>query len=282
MFTSRKPIVALGLVASLLLAGCGAPAIGTLAPVSKVNKTAVTAGVQAPAPSVSVKRGPIEAGRQVHVPMQSSLLVAGSAEMAEDEVAELADSLGFDLLAESTLGTKFSKSGLIRSTETGFALVTTTGLFKKKETVYNLTGSPDALSALSASQNKKALVKGVLIGDTVTVATTKKQINFASLFNVFTKGKVVGHVVGTDGKALADVKVAVKSDKGFTFSALSNAEGEYEIKGLEPGKYDVTLAKDGFQSTPKGTFEVKKRHSVKLEATLAAVEAPAADETAAE
>lgn len=278
MFQSRKSAVALSLVASLLLAGCGAPALGTLAPISNATKTSVASGLQAPAPSVSVIRG---AERQHELPapsLSSSLRLAGSAEMAEDELAEMADSLGFEVLAESTLGTKFGKSGTIRSTETGFELVTTKGLFKKTETAYDLAASPALLDDLSAIQNKKALVKGVLIGETVTVSSVKKQLSFASLFNWFTKGKIVGRINGVDGKAVADVKVSLKSEKGHVFSALSDAEGEYEVKGLEAADYEVTLSKDGFKSTAKSSFTVEKRHAVKLEATLAPVEAPVAAE----
>lgn len=282
MFQSRKSAVVLSLVASLLLAGCGTPALGTLAPVAKAGKTSVAAGIKAPAPSVTVIRG---AERQ-HLPaapaLTSNVRLAGSAEMAEDELAEMADSLGFDLLAESSLGAKFGKSGTIRSTETGFELVTTKGLFKKTETTYELAATPALLDELSAIQNKKALVKGVLIGDTVTVASVKKQLSLASLFNWFTKGKIVGRVAGVDGKPVADVKVAIKSEKGHIFSALSDAEGEYEVKGLEAADYEVTLSKDGFKSTAKSSFTVKKRHAVKLEATLAPTEAPEADAVAAE
>ena len=282
MFQSRKPVVALSLVASLLLAGCGAPAMGTLAPISKVGKAPVTAAVKAPAPTVSVTRG-VERQHELPAPtLVSSVRLAGSAEMAEDELAEMADSLGFEVLAESSLGQKFGKSGTVRSTETGFELVTTTGLFKKKETAYTLTASPELLDDLSDVQNKKALVKGVLIGETVTVSSVKKQLSFASLFNWFTKGKIVGRVNGVDGKPVADVKVALKNEKGHTFSALSDAEGEYEIKGLEAADYEVTLSKEGFKSTAKSSFTVKKRHAVKLEATLAPIDAPVIEDDAAE
>lgn len=272
MFQSRKSAVALSLVASLLLAGCGAPAVGTLAPVSKVGKAPVAAGVKAPAPTVTVTRG-AERQHELPAPQLSTIRLAGSAEMSEDELAEMADSLGFEVLAESSLGMKFGKSGTVRSTETGFELVTTTGLFKKTQTAYELDATPALLDELSAVQNKKALVKGVLIGDTVTVSSVKKQLSLSSLFNWFTKGKIVGRINGTDGKAIADVRISLKNDKGHTFSALSDAEGEYEIKGLEPADYEVTLSKAGFKSTDKSKFTVKKRHAVKLEATLAPVDA---------
>jgi hypothetical protein len=79
-------------------------------------------------------------------------------------------------------------------------------------------------------------------------------------------------VVGADGKAIADVKVLLKSAEGFTFSALSDAEGEYEIKGLVPGAYKASLTKDGFKAVADQGITVEKRHSVKLEGELVAAE----------
>ncbi|MFN3430434.1 MAG: carboxypeptidase-like regulatory domain-containing protein [Candidatus Sericytochromatia bacterium] len=281
MFASRQSFVALGLVASLLLAGCGAPAVGTLAPVSKGGKAPVTAGIQAPAPSVTVTRG-TDAGRQVHVPLNSSVTVS-HVDMTEDEMAEDASFLGLSLfaaVAESKVGQKFNKTGIVRKTETGWAFTASKGLFKKKEnTVFTLTGSEIILNAIAGRENKKALIKGVVDKDNVvTVESVKGLADLGFLTNWFTKGKAVGEVTDAAGKALTDVKVSVKSADGFVLSATSNADGEFEIKGLTPDTYTVTFSKAGFKPASQ-TFTVAKRQSVNLVASLVAVPVETTPET---
>jgi hypothetical protein len=274
MFGTRKSAVALSLVASLFLAGCGAPAVGTLAPVAKVNRTPIAAGALAPAPSVTVSHG--DAARQVHVPLKSTVSVS-QADMTEDEMAEDSSFLGLNLFAataQSKAGQKFNKTGIVRRTETGWAFTASKGLFKKKEnSVYTLTGSDVILSAIAGRENKKALIKGVVDKDNVvTVESVKGLADMGFLLNWFSKGKAVGEVKDSDGKALIDVKVTVKSSDGFVLSALSNADGEFEIKGLTPDSYTATFSKDGYQSASQ-PFTVAKRQSAQLVATLAPVPA---------
>lgn len=270
MFATRKSAVALSLVASLLLAGCGAPAVGTLAPI-KVNKAPIAAGIAAPAPSVSVTRD--AAGRQVHVPVSS--VSVSTAAMTDDEIAEDASFLGFNLFAavtQSKAGQKFNKTGIVRKTETGWAFTASKGLFKKKEnTVFTLTGSDVILNAIAARENKKALIKGVVDKDNVvTVESVKGLADMGFLLNWFTKGKAVGEVKDADGHALSGVHVTVKSSDGFVLSADSDEQGEFEIKGLTPDSYTATFAKDGFLSASQ-PFTVAKRQSAQLVATLAPV-----------
>jgi hypothetical protein len=278
MFATCKPTVALSLVATLFLAGCGAPMVSTLAPVSKVGKAPVAAGAQLPAPSVTVIRGE-SAGRQAPAPLKSTVSVS-LVDMTEDEIAEDASFLGLQLQAAVTskVGQKFNKTGIVRSTESGFAFQASKGLFKKKEnTVFTLTGSPLILEALAKRENKKALIKGVVDKDNiVTVESVKGLADLGFLTNWFSKGKAVGEVTGVDGKAMTDVKVTIKSTDGFLQSTTSNTDGEFEIKGLTPDAYTVTFAKDGFQSASQ-TFTVAKRQSVNLVATLAPVPAPEAE-----
>lgn len=274
MFRSRQHVVALSLVASMALAGCAAPGM-SVAPAAKAGKAPLVNVTGMPSMTVTHQ----EAARAAAPAPKSSLLVS-TVEMTEDEIAEDAVSLGYDTQAvvASKLGQKFNKTGIVRSTETGFALETTKGLFKKKkDTVFTLTGTPDVLASLSKRENKKALIKGVVDKDNiVTIESVKGLADLGFLTNWFSKGKVVGSVSDAAGNGVADVRVAVKSADGFTFSALSDADGEFEIKGLTPGAYAVSLTKDGFQAITGEAITVAKLKSVKLDATMAAapVEAP--------
>lgn len=283
MFVSKKSVAALSLVAALVLSGCGAPTAGLIAPSVKVSRTAATALV--PAPSISVSHGSVSRQNLPAAAVKASTLqLVENTEMSQEEVAALADSLGYSVQAESTMGSLFGETGMVRTTESGFALVVTKGIFKKTETIYTLDAAGDVADALSARQNKKAFVKGVLYENNhVKVSSVKSELNLSALFNVFTKGKLAGHVDGPDGQPLADVKVTVKSSQGFTYSATSGADGDYTIKGLEPGDYTASLSKDGFKSASKA-ITIAKRHSLKLQGDLAAVDAepaptPAPDAT---
>ncbi|MCY4552688.1 MAG: carboxypeptidase-like regulatory domain-containing protein [Candidatus Poribacteria bacterium] len=46
--------------------------------------------------------------------------------------------------------------------------------------------------------------------------------------------------------ALSDVKVVIESADRIVFSDTSNADGEYECRGLSPGRYLISLHKDGY------------------------------------
>ena len=276
MFGSKKSI-ALALVSALLLSGCGAPAVGMLNP-SAVRTNKVAPVQQAPAPTVSVIRGqapaaaPIQLERQHEVPGPvSTLRILGSADMSEDEIAEDLELSNMSILAaDGYLGQKISKTGLVRKTADGYAFEVTSGVFKKTTSVYALSAKGDDLTKIADRVNKKALIKGTFDEDQVlTVTAVKSWLNLSAMFNVFTKGRVVGVVTGADGKALADVKVTVESKDGFIFSELSDAEGEFAIKGLSAGDYKVTLAKAGFQAIQSRTVSVAKRKAVKLEGSLA-------------
>ena len=45
---------------------------------------------------------------------------------------------------------------------------------------------------------------------------------------------------------LSDVKVVIKSTNRIVFSGTSNADGEYECRGLSAGRYLISLHKDGY------------------------------------
>lgn len=59
-------------------------------------------------------------------------------------------------------------------------------------------------------------------------------------------GSLKGQVTDPSGAVLVSATVTAKSATGQTFSAVSNSQGTYEIKGLPPGKYTVTATARGF------------------------------------
>ena len=48
------------------------------------------------------------------------------------------------------------------------------------------------------------------------------------------------------GPVLSDVKVVIESTDRIVFSDTTNADGEYEYRGLSPGRYLISLYKEGY------------------------------------
>src|SRR5436305_4058867 len=68
-------------------------------------------------------------------------------------------------------------------------------------------------------------------------------------------GSLKGQVLDPSGAVVAGATVTVKSAAGQTASATSNSQGLYEIKGLAPGAYSVTVTVQAF--TPFSTDNVQ-------------------------
>ena len=61
-------------------------------------------------------------------------------------------------------------------------------------------------------------------------------------------GWITGTVRDSSGGVVAGADVTVTNvDKGTTFSAKTNSDGDYLVAGLVAGKYDVTVAEAGFK-----------------------------------
>ena len=59
-------------------------------------------------------------------------------------------------------------------------------------------------------------------------------------------GSLKGQVTDPSGAVLVSATVTAKSATGQTFTAVSTQQGNYDIKGLPPGKYTVTAVAKGF------------------------------------
>lgn len=59
-------------------------------------------------------------------------------------------------------------------------------------------------------------------------------------------GSLKGQVTDPSGAVIVSATITVKSASGQTFTAVSNAQGTYELKGLAPGLYSLTATAKGF------------------------------------
>ncbi len=84
-------------------------------------------------------------------------------------------------------------------------------------------------------------------------------------------GTVKGTCTDKDGKPIADAVVEwLSTDSGHKYSIKTNSKGEYFSLGITPGKYKVTLTKDGvaifnFNGVPVATEELKVDFDMKKE-----------------
>lgn len=282
-----RRIAAVSLVSTFLLAGCGAQKAALTSAPAPTKRAPIAAGIIANnaarlAPTVGVIRG--QAAVEGAPELVSTLRVLGRHNMADEELAEDAESQGYSLFAASDKASKpFNKTGFVRRTETGFMMEGKKGGFfskKEKDNFVLVAGTTAITSQLNTRVDKKALIKGIVDKDNVvTVTSVKGLADLGFLTNWFTKGKIAGTVTDSvTDKPLEGVDVLCKSEDGFLFKAVSDEDGEFEVKSLTPGNYFLTLSKDGYKgvASPANDPEVVgKRERVEYTAELAPV--PAAD-----
>ena len=74
-------------------------------------------------------------------------------------------------------------------------------------------------------------------------------VGIARTQGVGASGEIRGTVTDPTGAVVAGAKVeALEVDKGISYSATSNSNGEYQIAGLPPATYRVTAQNSGFQT----------------------------------
>jgi hypothetical protein len=265
--------LAFSLATSVLLAGCGSQT-GAMLTSGAATAAIATQGL---APSVGIARSASEATVQV-VPgntqlsasaLQTTVHMVGETEMTDDEIADDADAIGFNVLS-----TAASERGFVRRTASGWALETTTGIFKKTKVNFVLSGTAGVLAKIAAQENKKSKLTGTLddAGKTLDVSTVSSALDFGKLTNWFTKGKFNGIVKDAFtrepvGTALVQ---ATSSSGGFVFTATTSPLGEFAIKGLEPGDYTLSVSKAGYQAKTSDVYSLKARKKVQVGIELAA------------
>lgn len=89
----------------------------------------------------------------------------------------------------------------------------------------------------------------------------------ANLFAQAT-GSIKGQVLDPSGAVVAGASVTVKSASGQTATATSNAQGSYEIKGLAPGAYSVTVTAQGFSPFTTDNVQVAAGKAMSFDVPL--------------
>ncbi len=99
---------------------------------------------------------------------------------------------------------------------------------------------------------------------------------WTSLAVAQTTGSVKGVCKDVDGKPITQAQVEwISTDTGHKYSLKTNNKGEYFSLGITPGKYNVTLSKDGkevytLKNVPVGMDETVQDFDMKKEQAVAA------------
>lgn len=89
----------------------------------------------------------------------------------------------------------------------------------------------------------------------------------ASLFAQST-GVIKGQVTDPSGAVVTDATVTAKSTGGQATTVVSNKQGNYEIKGLAPGKYDISVVSKGFAKYETQDLTLEAGHAQQLDIAL--------------
>lgn len=254
------------LVLALALSGCGTSGPAALASVRTTVPQAslqTASAIVAPGTSrATVTVQPGTAPERQHTAL-STVTVMSTETMTDSELQDDAESLGFSIMSTAT-----SKRGFVRRTAGGWALETTTGVFKKTTVDYTLTGTAGALAQVAARENKKTKITGTLddAGTSIAVSTVASAMDLGVLTNWFTKGKFDGVVKDrTSRLPIAGATItATAASGGFQFTDTTTPLGEFAIKCLEPGTYTISITKGGYVAAADLTQALKARKKVDL------------------
>ena len=92
----------------------------------------------------------------------------------------------------------------------------------------------------------------------------------ATAFAQISTGKIVGLVQDSSGGVLPGVSITIRNvDTGTSRDAVTNDRGQYEVPGLQPGRYQVGAELQGFRRFSQGPVTVQVNQETRVNATLA-------------
>lgn len=90
-----------------------------------------------------------------------------------------------------------------------------------------------------------------------------------SLLAQSTFGSIVGSVKDATGASVPGAEIVVREiDENTARSAVSNGDGLYEIVNLQPGRYEITAAKDKFRTERISDAQLKARQTLRADLSL--------------
>jgi hypothetical protein len=81
-------------------------------------------------------------------------------------------------------------------------------------------------------------------------------------------GVIKGQVTDPSGAVVTDATVVAKSASGQVVTAATSKQGNYEIKGLAPGKYEISAVAKGFSKYSTQDLAIEAGHAQQLDIAL--------------
>ena len=96
--------------------------------------------------------------------------------------------------------------------------------------------------------NNKKQTRGIGIKSLLATAVTAALIMTPTAKAVDGSSIVKGHVVAQAGNDLTGATITLKhKSKGLVYTITSNNDGDYLLRNVPVGTYDVTISKEGFE-----------------------------------
>lgn len=117
--------------------------------------------------------------------------------------------------------------------------------------------------------NNKKQTRGIGIKSLLATAVTAALIMTPTAKAVDGSSIVKGHVVAQAGNDLTGATITLKhKSKGLVYTITSNNDGDYLLRNVPVGTYDVTISKEGFEPLVEENVAVTIGQSIILDAQL--------------
>jgi uncharacterized membrane protein len=84
-------------------------------------------------------------------------------------------------------------------------------------------------------------------------------------------GALRGRVVDPSGAVVPNAVISAKSSTGQEMTATSTGDGSYEIKGLAPGQYSISVSAKGFAAFTKSVTVAAARQTLDIALEISAL-----------
>jgi len=117
--------------------------------------------------------------------------------------------------------------------------------------------------------NNKKQTRGVGARTLLATAVTAALLIAPAAHAVDGSSIVKGHIVAQSGNDLTGATITLKhKSKGLVYTITSNAEGDYLLRNVPVGTYDVTIVKDGYQAVTEENVAVTIGQSIIFDVQL--------------
>ena len=91
-------------------------------------------------------------------------------------------------------------------------------------------------------------------------------------------GMVKGHIISNEGAVISNATITLKhKTKGLVFTVQTNDKGNYSLRNVPVGEYDITITKDGYNGAEESNISLRIGQPVILDSQLLSDSASSAE-----